>query len=126
MTIHALVERYWNQIEVEEIDYITYDNAKHDAAYLLLSLPLPLLREYQALKSDSKELPDATEFWKESGLLGRLKETDRVFRNGHEQLRDILAYLQGKIRVTYETSGSSERIFLDVTEIPKFYEEGRV
>ncbi len=126
MTIQALVERYWNQIDVEEIDYIEFDNAKHDAAYLLLSLPLPLLREYQVLKSDLKELPDAAEFWRETGLGERLGRSERTYKRGHEPLKDILLYLRRKIRVKYETSGSQERIFLDVTEIPEFYEEGRV
>lgn len=123
MTIQELLDKYWDQIDVEESDYIAFDNAKHDAAYLLLSLPLPLLREYQVLKSDSKELPDAAEFWKETGLGERLGHSERVYKRGHEPLKDILSFLQGKIRVTYETSGGPDRIFLDVTEIPEFYEE---
>ncbi len=124
--IDELMDKYWDQIDVKDVDYIAFDNAKHDAAYLLLSLPIAMVEEYKVLKDSPNELPDAMEFWRETRLGERLDHSKREYKRGHEPLREILSFLRGKIRVKYETSGAPESIFLDVTEVPEFYGDGPV
>ena len=125
MDINSLVEKYLSEIEIEDADYVPFDDAKHDAACLLLNIPVAMLREYLNLKGQEKNLPDEVEFWKETGLCRRLKSSDRHAGQAYathlpamESFSNFLSYLEGKVQVGYEMLNNLEKIRLRVTEIP--------
>lgn len=123
MRIPELVEKYFEQIEVEDTAFVPIDNAVSDAAYLLLNIPTKMLREYKKLKGSRKRLPDGAKFWKETELVIRLRDSARFQNVGREGLNDILDYLGGKVWGTYQELNNPDRIRLDITEIPEFYPE---
>lgn len=122
MEISALVEKYFEQIEVEDTDFIPVDDAVSDAAYILLQIPINMVREYQSLKNRTEKLPDGVEFWKETGLVNRLQNYKKRFYFEHAPLLDILCYLKGEIWGEFY-SCNSEKIRLEITEIPEFHSE---
>lgn len=121
MEISELVEKYFEQIEVEDTDFIPINDAVSDAAYILLQLPIDMIKEYQALKNRTEKLPDSVEFWKETGLVKRLRNYKEC-NVGHAPLGDILDYLKEKVWGEFY-SCNSKRIRLDITEIPEFHQE---
>lgn len=123
MDVGELVDNYFDRIEIEDCDYVPVDDATHDAAYLLLSLPMEMLREYCRLRDIGGDLPDGAEFWRESGLLERLRNSDKYHGQGREPLPDILDFLGGDVWGTFQGPSSREQIRLDVTEVPEFYKD---
>ena len=124
MDISELTDKYLEQIEVEDTDYEAVNDAVSDAAYLILILPVEMLSEYQQLKGDTGgEFPDGAEFWKETGLLGRLRTSGKIPTHAHAPLNDILEYLGGEVWGDYQSLNDSKRIRLQITEVPKFYPE---
>ena len=75
------------------------------------------------LKNQEGELPDGTTFWKETQLGQRLRDVSKVYNNkyekGHESLRDILDFLEGKVWGEYYSFNTS-KIRLSITEVPNF------
>ncbi len=118
-----LIDKYFDQIEIEDADFVPINDAVSDAAYLLLNIPMAMLKEYLSLKGQNKELPNGAEFWRETGLGTRLKNSDKYHGQGHvSHLNDILDYLEGDVWGEYQKLNSPERIRLDITEVPKFYD----
>ena len=62
MDINQLVDTYLDQIEIEDTDYVTINDAVSDAAYIVLNIPTAMLKEYLQLKGQNRELPDGVEF----------------------------------------------------------------
>jgi hypothetical protein len=124
MGIQELVDRYFNQIEVAYTDYAIINDAKSDAATITLEVPFTMIKEYQRLKGSRKRLPDGAEFWRETGLLARLKNSDKVPRRAYSNttLGDVLDYLGGKCWVNF-TRMSKDKVELSLTEVPDFYED---
>jgi hypothetical protein len=124
MDINKLVERYLNDIEIEDVDFEPVDNAIHDAAYLCLNIPINMLREYQELKGeDINELPDGAEFWKETQLVKKLRTEEFSKILSHQPLYDILDFLNGEVWGNYqELNQPTDRIRLSITEVPEFFE----
>lgn len=115
------MEKYFSQIEIEDADFVSWDNAKSDAAYLLLNVPVTMLKEYMRMKGQNKKLPNGAEFWKETGLVRRLKDSDKYHGQGHVMfLPDVLDYLEGEVDGNYQELNDPERIRLSITEIPEF------
>ncbi|MBD3249825.1 hypothetical protein GF336_07295 [Candidatus Woesearchaeota archaeon] len=123
MSMDTLMERYFDQIEIEDADFVPIDDAKSYAAYLLLDIPTEMLKEYLRLKGQNRELPDGAEFWKETGLGNLLRNSDKYHGQGHvSHLSDILDYLESNVWGEYQRLNSQERIRLDITEVPEFYD----
>ncbi len=123
MEMNQLVEKYFDKIEIEDTAYVTVNDAVSDAAYLLLNLPTAMLKEYLKLKGQNKELPDGAEFWKATGLVKRLRNSDKYHGQGHAPLDDILDYLDGEVQGNYQELLNTERIRLSITEITRSDEE---
>ncbi len=124
MNMNQIVDTYFDQIEIEDADFVPVDDAVSDAAYLLLNIPTEMLRAYLRLKGQNRELPDGAEFWKETRLGSRLRTSDKYHGQGHvSHLSDILDYLDGKVWGEYQKLNSPERIRLDITEVPEFYSD---
>lgn len=124
MGMNELVEKYFGQIEIEDTDYVPIDDVASDVAYVLLNIPIAMLKEYLQLKGQNKELPDGAEFWKETGLCKRLRNCGKYHGQGQEPLYNMLDFLEGEVGAGYQKLGSSsDRIRLDITEIPEFDEE---
>ncbi len=123
MGIPELVNKYFEQIEVENTDFVPVDNAVSDAAYLLLVLPIKMLKEYQKFKGSRKKLPDGAKFWKETGLARRLRDSKKYPRAVDAPLNDILDYLGGDVWGNYQELDNPSKIRLSITEIPEFYKE---
>lgn len=131
--IEKLVDKYFDKIEIEDINYVPFDDAKSDAAYLCLNIPIQMLKEYLKIKGRRKKLPDGAEFWKETGLCGKLKISEKHIRQAHsrshtgdslETFSEFLDYLEGDIQGDYQKLNIPERIRLSITEIPtEFYED---
>jgi hypothetical protein len=131
MSIKSLVDKYFEQIEVENADYVPFDDAKSDAASILLNVPITMLKEYLQLKRQRKKLPEGAEFWKETGLCSRLKSSKKHIKqfrsvnhlhDSFEKFPDFLDGLTGEVQGDYQELGSKERIRLSITEIPtEFY-----
>ena len=120
MNVNDLVDKYFKQIAIEVIDYVPVDDAIHDAAYITLNIPLEMLKEYSKLKGLSEELPDGAEFWDETNLVKRLRDSDKSILHKYQPLGDILDSLGEDVEGIYQKLISSERIRLDITEIPEF------
>ena len=124
MDLRQLVETYFDQIEIEDANFIPVDDAVSDAAYLLLNIPTEMLNAYSKLKDQNRELPDGAEFWKETGLQNKLRTSDKYHGQGHvSNLSDVLDYLGGKVWGEYRKLNSPERIRLGITEVPEFYSD---
>ena len=122
MKVDELVDKYFDKIEIEDTDYVPFNEAKSYAAHLLLTVPIQMLVRYLKLKKQKRRLPDGAEFWRETNLCKRLRNSDKYHGQGHENLEDILDYLEGNVQVGYEELHVSDRIRLSVIEIPKeFY-----
>ena len=132
--IEKLVDKYFDQIEIEDADYVPFDDAKSDAAYLLLDIPTEMLKEYLKIKGQRKKLPAGAEFWKETGLVERLGNSKKHIEQFHsrnflddsfEFLSNFLFYLIGDVQADYqELITPPGRIRLSITEIPiEFYED---
>ena len=113
--IEDLVNRYFGQIEVEGTDFEPRDDAGPDAAYLLLRVPLDMLRSYMVLKSKDG-LPGA-EFWKETKLRDKLRNSGKYHGQGCVPLEDVLDFLGGNVQVTYQELKGSPEIRMSITEI---------
>ncbi|MEK6915285.1 MAG: hypothetical protein AABW89_01945 [Nanoarchaeota archaeon] len=123
MSVEQLVNNYFDEIEVESTDYVDFTDAKHDVAYILLRVPTAMLKDFLRLKEQKRELPDGTEFWKETGLVNRLRNSGKYYGQGHEDLDDILDFLGGEVQVNYQPL-DTEKTRLHVIEIPReFYGE---
>lgn len=125
MKINELVEKYLDQIEIEEV-YFTpaYDDTASDQAYLLLKIPIAMLKEYLIIKGQNKKLPNGAEFWKETGLCERLRNFNKYHGQGHQQLGTILDFLKGEVNVEYqELKNPPELIRLQVIEIPTEFDK---
>lgn len=116
MNIEELVDKYIDQIIIEDTDYVSVGYSDSDAACILLNIPIAMLEEYAVLKKLNKEkLPDGAEFWKETRLEERLKS----FRyRGHEPLADVLSWLTGNVLCEYSELNDPGRIRLRITEGP--------
>ena len=118
--LNQLVDTYFDQIRIEDTDYVDTGVPGHDAAYLLLQVPMAMLQEYLQLKGQDQELPNPIEFWKETQLVRRLTHSDKYHGQGHEPLEDILEFLGGEVgvdyQVDYQNLHSSKRIRLAITE----------
>ncbi len=124
MDIDKLVDKYFNQIEIEDTDFVIVNDAVSDAAYLLLNVPTAMLKEYSQLKNQKEELPDGAEFWKETGLGKKLRNIECNYTGGHVSLPDILDYIEeGDVWGDYQELNSSEKIRLSITEIPEFFDD---
>ncbi len=118
--IATLVERYLSQIEVEDVDYVPWNDASHDCAYLLLKIPKPFLQEYLAISGETTKMPDGEKLWQETAL--REKLGSKIPLKEHEPLADILEFLGGKVQVDYQDCG--ERVRMSICEYPQeFFKE---
>ncbi len=115
MGMDQLVDKYFDQIEIEDTNFV--DHPVTFAAYLLLNIPMAMLKEYLKLKGQNKKLPDGAEFWKETGLGKRLRNSGNYHGQGHEPLEDILGFLGGEVQGDYQELNTTERIRLGITEI---------
>ncbi len=122
MDMNQLVDTYFDQIEIEDTNYVPINDAVSDAAYLLLNIPTAMLKEYLRLNGQNRELPDGAEFWKKTGLGKRLRISGKYHSQRHAPLNDILDYLDGDVWGEYQRLNSSERIRLDIREVPEFYD----
>ncbi len=119
--MNELLDKYFDQIEIKDADFVPIDNAKSDVAWLYLIIPTKMLREYSTLKNKNKKLPDGAEFWKETGLGEKLRNSDKYHGQGHVCfLTDILDYLDGKVSVNYYKFDSKIMIGFDIAETPEF------
>lgn len=123
MSMDALMRKYFDEIEIEDADFIPVNDAESDAACLLLNVPTEMLREYLVLKGQDRELPDGAEFWRETGLGNLLRASNKYRGQGHvSYLSDVLDYLEGDVFGEYLKLGSQERIVLDITEVLDLYD----
>ena len=120
MDIQTLVDKYFGLIEIEDTDYVPVDDAVSDAAYLLLDIPIAMLEEYARLH-DQKMPPNGEEFWKETQLASRLRNSGKYRGQGHEPLSDILDFLEGDVAVHYQSLSPSV-MRMSVYEIPRFHD----
>jgi hypothetical protein len=117
--ISDLVDKYIEQIEIENAGFVPFDNAVSDAAYLLLNVPIEMLRNYLRLRGQKRELPDGAEFWKETCLVRRLRDSDKCYGKGDAPLEDVLDYLEGAVQCHYQELSTPGKIRLSITEIPE-------
>ena len=117
MDMNTLVEKYFDQIEIEDADFESTDNGKPYPAYLTLIIPMAMLKEYLRLKGQNKKLPDGAEFWKETGLGRRLRNFDKYPERRHgTYLNDILDYLEGNVLGDYQKLYTPGRMRLSIHE----------
>ena len=122
MNFDELVDKYFEEIEIGDTDYLPEDDCEYDIAYILLRIPLDMLRDYQRLKGrKEKELPNGSEFWLETKLCEKLMDSNKYNGQGHEPLEDILEFLEVDVNFNYQELGqhNSRRIRLSISEIPK-------
>ena len=125
MKVRELVDKYFSEIEVESAEFIPYDEAKSDVAYLLLNIPVAMFKEYLKLKSQTKrKFPEGVEFWRETGLGKRLRNSNKYHGQGQvSSLSDILDFLEGDVQIDYQNLFSSEKIRFAIIEIPELYSD---
>jgi len=121
ISISDLVQKYIGEIKIEGCDFVPFDNAVSDAAYLLLNIPTKMLVEYLGLKKQRRKLPDGEEFWKETNLVEKLRGFTNY--NGRARLGDVLDFLVGRVQCDYQKISDAERIWLSITEIPEMDED---
>lgn len=122
MELNNLVDKYFNQIEIVDTDFVTTHYESPDAAFLLLRIPVAMLNDYLKLKKQKKKLPDAKEFWIETNLSEKLSNSDKYHGQGHEPLADILEFLEGQIYAEFGAiRNSSKMITLSLHDIPEPY-----
>ncbi|VVB59749.1 Uncharacterised protein [uncultured archaeon] len=121
MNAAQLIDKYFEQIEIERSDCVPIDNAVSDASELGLIIPLAVLKEYSVLNGlNSEKLPEGVKLWKESGLVKRLRNSGKTVYREHQPLNDVLDYLEGSVWSNYQALNDSRRIRWTITEIPKF------
>lgn len=120
--IENLVNKYLHEIEVEDADFIIYDNAVSDASSILLNLPISFLKAYLLIKDQDKQLPDIAEFWKDTSLVSRLNDIDKNKVRAHF-LSDVLDYMHGRVCGMYQEISNSGRIRMRITEIPQMIKD---
>lgn len=121
MSVEQIVGKYFPQIQVEYTEYVPMNEAKSDAATITLRVPTAMLREYLASKGQTKELPDPVDFWVDSGLVNKLRGSNKQVESQHEPLDDILDFLGGEVTGSYQGLAVQEQIKLSITEVPEFY-----
>lgn len=124
MSFENFVDKYLDKIKIDHAEFVPVDDATHDSAYLLLLVPLKMLREYQELKGrEGDNLPDGAEFWKETLLVKKLRSEEFEKRSmGREPLYDILDFLEGDVWGNYQKMvHPADMIRLDITEVPEFH-----
>lgn len=121
MDMKRLVTKYFDEIQIEDTDYVPWDDAVHDAAYLSLNLPTAVIEQYQKIQGINK-MPDAAEFWHKTELSERLANSGKYHGQGHEPLEDILEFLDGEVQAHWQTI-TDTRIRLEVYEIPRVYDD---
>ena len=100
MDVEELVDKYFDEIEVKEAYYDDNNSPSGPRpAVVGLTLPTEMVREFSRLKGYGIMIPDGAEFWRETGLGKRLRNSDRWKDYiGHEDyLRDILDFLEEMI-----------------------------
>lgn len=124
MSVEQIVTTYFDQIELKDTDYLPWDDAKSDMAYILLRVPTAMLKDYVKFKGQNRELPDGEEFWRETRLVERLRNSGKYHGQGHEPLEDMLDFLGNNVQVEYCHIGDPEKIDISITEFPaEFYED---
>ncbi len=117
--IENLVDKYFNDIQIENSDFIPRDGDASDVSYILLNLPLNFLKEYLIIKNQNRELPDVAEFWRDTNFVNKLKNLDKSKFVTHAlYLPDLLQYLHGDIEGGYQKHPNPKRIRMEITEIP--------
>jgi hypothetical protein len=123
MSVESLVDTYFGQIEVDDTDYVPLADASHDVAFIALKVPTKMLIDYLSLKGQKRELPEGPEFWRETGLVDKLRNSSKYHGQGHEDLDDVLDFLGGEVQVGYWPF-DAEKTRLMIIEIPQeFYGE---
>jgi len=115
MNINDLVDSYFDRIEIEDTDFYPSDDV--DLAFLSLSMPKAFLQDFLRLKGQNRDFPDVAEFWKETELNKRLKNSGKYHGQGHESLARILGYLERNVWGEYRPL-ENDRVGLDVFEEP--------
>ncbi len=111
------MNKYITEIDIEDVDYVPWDDAPHDVAYVLLNIPKAFLTEYlQLTKQTEKKSPDGFDFWLNTNLRERLR--GKVPKRTHEPLEDILDFLGGPINIQFY-GDDGNRIRLAVYEVPE-------
>src|SRR3989339_2115966 len=90
-----LVDKYFDQIEIEYTDFDFPYGGFPDSAYLQLNVPTEMLLQYNRKRNKKRGLPRGAKFWKESDLVERLRNSDKYHGQGNNPLSDILDYLHG-------------------------------
>ncbi len=117
-----LVDKYFSQIAIQFTDYSIIDNATHDAANLVLEIPLKMCYEYSRLMGKGSIMPrDGARFWKDTALGSRLKESEKRIEYEHANLNDILEYLEGNVIVEMKRYRSI--VEMDVMEEPEMVQD---
>ena len=111
--IKKLVNKYLGQMNLRRVDY----DPLEENARVWLDVPVAMLEEYSQIRARRGELPDGTEFWKETGLAEIIRRRKKFCqRFGSCHLNDVLSQLTGAIRTEYINSRSPKRIVLTVVE----------
>ena len=120
-----LVNQYWDQIVVDYTDYEPINDTDRDAACIGLLVPLALLRGYQRLNNASaRTLPDGGQFWRDTNLCLRLRDSPKRVNREHEPLADMLDSLGGDVCFGYQRLGKSLMIRLNIYEdVPLVYQD---
>jgi hypothetical protein len=117
MSMQELVDKYFDQIEVEDADFLPVNDSTSDMATLLLNLPTEMLQEYQTMMGNLETLPDGAEFWMNSGLVERLRKSKKIPLRSHEPPNDILDFLKGEVCGDYQRLNDAKRIRLSIQEV---------
>ena len=119
LKIKELVDRYIEEIYIDCVDYIPWDDATYDCAYLALNVPKVFLDDYLVLQGQkNKKWPDGIELWKTTELQKRLE--GKKPRRLHAPLSDILEFLGGRVQVEYYDYGV--RVEIGITEFPQKFD----
>ena len=121
LKIKELVDRYIEEIYINDVDYVPWNDAPHDCAYLSLDVPRAFLDDYLVLQGQkNKKWPDGIELWNTTELRERLK--GKKPRKSHAPLSDILEFLGGRVQVDYYVDYydySKVRVGIGITEFPR-------
>ena len=102
------------------MDYVPWNDATHDCAYLSLDVPRVFLDDYLVLQGQkNKKWPDGIELWNTTELRERLK--GKKPQKFHAPLSDILEFLGGRVQVDYYDY-SGVRIGIGITEFPREFD----
>lgn len=112
--ISNLIEKYFDEIKIEEIGFEPDYGAVSDAAYMIINIPKKMIEGYQKLKEKNVS---ALDFWKGTNLRKKLRRLNKF--EDSTSVNDILDFLDGKILAEFRQS-SGERIRMYITEIPEY------